>query len=292
MTIPNKVPKTIANIKLKTIIVDDEPLALQLLRSKLNKQENIEVIAECKNGREAIKAIHDYSPDLVFLDIQMPGIDGFGVIEKLQADILPLIIFATAYEQYALEAFDVNAVDYILKPIDEEYIQRAVSRAVERFEKKSIESEPMEQSPIEQKSNIIGAIATINKHNTPALTPNSKSTSCNVGDLEHKIVIKDRDGMTLLKQSDIEWIDAAGDYTCLHVNGVTHIKRCPLKTLLNELDPTIFKRVHRSTIVNLNYIKKVIPHTKGEYFLQLGEFDQIKVSRNYCKTIKSYLSNN
>ncbi len=302
MTISKTIPNNVSNKRLKTIIVDDEPLALQLLRSKLNKQENIEIIAECKNGREAIKAIHDYSPDLVFLDIQMPGIDGFGVIEKLQADILPLIIFATAYEQYALEAFDVHAVDYILKPIDEEHVQRAVSRAVERFEKKSVEQNsmehspiehsPIEHSPIEQKSNIIGAIATINKHSSPEVSRDTESTTNSIGDLEHKIVIKDRDGMTLLKQSDIEWIDAAGDYTCLHVNGVTHIKRCPLKTLLNELDPTIFKRVHRSTIVNLNYIKKVIPHTKGEYFLQLGEFDQIKVSRNYCKTIKSYLMNN
>ncbi|WP_019026145.1 LytR/AlgR family response regulator transcription factor [Colwellia piezophila] len=278
---------TISNKRLKTIIVDDEPLALQLLRSKLNKQKNIEIIAECKNGREAIKAIHDYSPDLVFLDIQMPGIDGFGVIEKLQADILPLIIFATAYEQYALEAFDVHAVDYILKPIDEEHIQRAVSRAVSRFENKSAA-----QNIMEQKSKIIGAIATINNHGSQTVTGDTHSSPYSIGDLEHKIVIKDRDGMTLLKQSEIEWIDAAGDYTCLHVKGVTHIKRCPLKTLLNELDPTIFKRVHRSTIVNLNYIKKVIPHTKGEYFLQLGEFDQIKVSRNYCKTIKSYLMNN
>ena len=103
-------------------------------------------------------------------------------------------------------------------------------------------------------------------------------------------MIKDRDDITLLKQADIEWVDAAGDYVCLHAEGVTHIKRCTLKKLLDDLDPSMFKRVHRSTIVNLNYIQKVIPHTKGEFFLKLGEYDQVKVSRNYREVIKSFLT--
>ena len=270
--------------RLQTIIVDDEPLALQLLRSKLNKLANINIIAECKNGREAIAAIHQFSPDLVFLDIEMPGIDGFGVIKKLQADIIPLIIFTTAYQQYAIKAFDVHAVDYILKPIDEQHIQRAISRAVQRFTNKFVD----------QKYNIIDAINTINKHaqlkESQVVSGDADKTNNSIRELEHKIVIKDREGMTLLKQSDIEWVDAAGDYTCLHVGGVTHIKRCPLKNLLTELDSTLFKQVHRSTIVNLNYIKKVIPHTKGEYFLELGEYDQIKVSRSYRQVIKNYLA--
>jgi two-component system LytT family response regulator len=270
--------------RLQTIIVDDEPLALQLLRSKLNKLANINIIAECKNGREAIAAIHQFSPDLVFIDIEMPGIDGFGVIKKLQADIIPLIIFTTAYQQYAIKAFDVHAVDYILKPIDEQHIQRAISRAVQRFTNKFVD----------QKYNIIDAINTINKHallkESQVVSGDADKTNNSIRELEHKIVIKDREGMTLLKQSDIEWVDAAGDYTCLHVGGVTHIKRCPLKNLLTELDSTLFKQVHRSTIVNLNYIKKVIPHTKGEYFLVLGEYDQIKVSRSYRQVIKNYLA--
>lgn len=284
-------------IKLKTIIVDDEPLALKLLRVKLNKHPEIEIIAECQNGREAIAATLKLAPDLIFLDIQMPGVDGFGVIKKLQTDVVPLVIFVTAYEQYALDAFDVNAVDYILKPIEDDYIHRAINRAIARFN---------QNSGKENKARIISAIDSINKveeshqqMQTPVLCTNDytngstgSSSSINTTALERKIVIKDRDGITLLKQPDIEWVDAAGDYTCLHVAGVTHIKRCTLKDLLTDLDPKIFKRVHRSTIVNLNYIKKVIPHTKGEYFLQLGEFDQIKVSRNYKEAIKSYLINN
>jgi two-component system LytT family response regulator len=286
--------------KLKALIVDDDPLALMLLREKLNKYPNISIIAECKNGREAIAATLELAPDLIFLDIKMPEIDGFGVIKKLQTDILPLIIFVTAYKQHAFDAFDVNAVDYIIKPIEDTYLQRAISRAIVRFNQKS---------PTEIKAKIISAIDSINvyennsEHDTPCLRShydgthdvthfsNGVNQGINVNNLDRKIIIKDRDSITLLKQLDIEWIDAAGDYTCLHVGGVTHIKRCTLKDLLIDLDPEIFKRVHRSTIVNLNYVTKVIPHTKGEYFLLLGEFDQIKVSRKYREIIKHYLVN-
>lgn len=286
--------------KLKALIVDDDPLALMLLREKLNKYHNISIIAECKNGREAIAATLELAPDLIFLDIKMPEIDGFGVIKKLQTDILPLIIFVTAYKQHAFDAFDVNAVDYIIKPIEDTYLQRAISRAIVRFNQKS---------PTEIKAKIISAIDSINvyennsEQDTPCLRSHYDGThnvthfsnginqGINVNNLDRKIIIKDRDSITLLKQLDIEWIDAAGDYTCLHVGGVTHIKRCTLKDLLIDLDPEIFKRVHRSTIVNLNYVTKVIPHTKGEYFLLLGEFEQIKVSRKYREIIKHYLVN-
>ncbi len=269
--------------KLRALIIDDEPLALNILRAKLEKIPEIEIIAECKNGREAIETTLDLTPDLIFLDIQMPGIDGFGVIERLQTEIVPLVIFTTAYEQYALDAFEVHAVDYVLKPIDDERIQVAVDRAVERFDK---------GEKLENKARIIGAIDTINERRKKSNESDSskEDKTSQFEKLERKIVVKDRDETTLLKQTDIEWIDAAGDYVCLHVKGVTHIKRCTLKSLLDDLDSNVFKRVHRSTIVNLNFIKKIIPHTKGEFFLKLGEYDQVKVSRNYCKAIKSYLS--
>lgn len=273
--------------KLKAIIVDDEPLALKLLRSKLNKFAELEIIAECKNGREAIQATMDLAPDILFLDIQMPGIDGFGVIKKLQTDVVPMVVFTTAFEQYALDAFDVHAVDYILKPIDEEHLQRAVNRALSRFARGESGN---------NKTNIIGAIDSINERENASLRfpLSSEHNDGQVGsvgsNVERKVVIKDRDDITLLKQSEIEWVDAAGDYVCLHAEGVTHIKRSTLKSLLEELDPTIFKRVHRSTIVNLNFIQKVIPHTKGEFFLKLGEYDQVKVSRNYRDVIKNFLT--
>jgi len=270
-------------IKLKTLIVDDEPLALKLLRAKLNKIADIEIVGECKNGREAIAATLDLAPDLIFLDIQMPGLNGFDVVKGLQSDILPLIIFTTAYEQYALDAFDVHAVDYILKPIDDERILRAVQRAQERLE--GLDSQ-------DNKPRILGAIDSINQRENTVFPTNrrlSDQPSSNQF-VDKKIVIKDRDEITILKQSDIEWVDAAGDYVCLHSQGETHIKRSTLKELLAELDENVFKRVHRSTIVNLNFIDKVIPHTKGEFFLLLGEFEKIKVSRNYKDSIKHFLS--
>lgn len=268
-------------IKLKTLIVDDEPLALRLLRAKLNKIVEIEIVGECKNGREAVAATLDLAPDLIFLDIQMPGLNGFDVVKGIQSDILPLIVFTTAYEQYALDAFDVQAVDYILKPIDDERIVRAVQRAVQRL------------NMTEQLSNkrpILGAIDAIN-HKDSVVTEVTKSPTLHhlSSVVERKVVIKDRDEITILKQSEIEWVDAAGDYVCLHAQGETHIKRSTLKELLDELDSSIFKRVHRSTIVNLNFIEKVIPHTKGEFFLQLSEFEKIKVSRNYKDAIKHFL---
>jgi two-component system LytT family response regulator len=269
-------------IKLKTLIVDDEPLARKLLRAKLNKIAEIDIIGECENGRQAISFTLDMAPDLIFLDIQMPGIDGLEVVKSLQSDVLPMIVFTTAYEQYALDAFDVYAVDYILKPIDDERIARAVKRAVDRsgFQEKQY-----------SKPRIIEAINDINQQDTDSLQVTQTNTAQPPNRVvERKVVIKERDEITILKQSDIEWVDAAGDYVCLHADGETHIKRSTLKELLAELDENIFKRVHRSTIVNLNFIEKVIPHTKGEFFLQLGEFDKIKVSRNYKDAIKHFLA--
>ena len=268
--------------KLRTLIVDDEPLALKLLRAKLGKVKAIEIVGECKNGREAIAATLDLAPDIIFLDIQMPGLDGFDVVKRLQSDVLPLIVFTTAYEQYALDAFDVHAVDYILKPIDDERIVRAVLRAQERLD--GVDGQ-------DNKPRILGAIDSINQRQNSEQVANKSlpGTLSTDAFVDKKVVIKDRDEITILKQSEIEWVDAAGDYVCLHAQGQTHIKRSTLKELLTELDENIFKRVHRSTIVNLNFIDKVIPHTKGEFFLLLGEFEKIKVSRNYKDAIKHFL---
>lgn len=267
---------------LTAVIVDDEPLALKLLASKLAQSSNVEVVGQGRNGRQAIDLIMDLSPDMVFLDIEMPGLNGFDVVKQLQSDVLPLIVFTTAYEQYAVDAFEIHAVDYILKPIDETRINRAIERALER--KNAIETD-------ENKTRIIGAIDSINHHHVAQPKVQTEIASrINASVVDAKVVIKDRDEITVLKQSDIKWVDAAGDYVCVHVDGETHIKRSTMKELLEELDDTMFKRIHRSTIVNLNFIEKVIPHTKGEFFLKLGEFERVKVSRNYKEAIKSFLT--
>ncbi|MBO9488872.1 response regulator transcription factor [Endozoicomonas sp. G2_1] len=274
--------------QLKTVIVDDEPLAIKLLKSKLSSIADIDVVAECANGREAIAAVLAHTPDLVFLDIQMPGMNGFEVVKNLQADVLPLIVFVTAYEKYALDAFDLHAVDYVLKPIDAERVERAVQRALTRLHGENIDAI--------RKESVIGAIdkiaqkVNLDEDSEPEQSTNFSSLGSN--SQERKIIVKDRDAIVLLEQKDIEWIDAAGDYMCLHVGGITHIMRSTMKHLLDELDPHMFKRIHRSTIVNLSFIKRIIPHTKGECFLELNEFDRIKVSRNYRDVIQQFLLEN
>ncbi len=268
---------------LKTIVVDDEPLARRLMVSFLEEIPDIDVVAECVNGREAIEKVLELAPDLMFLDIKMPGLNGFEVIKKIQPELLPMVIFCTAFERYALDAFDVHAVDYIVKPLDEQRLQLAVKRAQARHQE--------EIHTGENKSALLGAIDDItNKVAARAHVRETADSTTSLAGLEKKITIKDRDSIKLIKVGNIAWIDAAGDYMCVHADGETHIMRCTMKQLLEDLDETVFKRVHRSTIVNLSCIEEVIPHTKGEYFLQIENGERIKVSRNYRDSIKSFLA--
>jgi len=268
--------------KLRTIIVDDEPLARRLLQASLEEIPEVEVIAECQNGREAVEATLEHNPDLMFLDIQMPGMNGFDVVKALQADAMPMVVFSTAYEQYALDAFDVHAVDYILKPLEEERLQRAVQRAMDRYQASAAGDD--------NKTPLIGAIDDIAQKVKAGGVTAERPAAETVLSGPKKIAIKDSDTVTLVPETDIDWVDAAGDYMCVHVKGKTHIMRCTMKELLNKLDPSLFKRVHRSTIANLQRIEQVTPHTKGEYFLYLDCGERLKVSRNYRGAIKSFLS--
>jgi len=270
-------------VKLRTIIVDDESLARKLMLSCLKELPEIEVLAECANGREAVAAVLSLEPDLMFLDIRMPGLNGFEVIKKIQPEILPMVIFCTAYERYALDAFDIHAVDYIVKPLDEQRLHLAVKRALARYQEDVYSGE--------NKAFLLGAIDAIasNVEERDAVDEKARNVSL-TSDPERKITIKDRDSIKLIKVDSIAWVDAAGDYMCVHAEGETHIMRCTMTQLLAELDADVFKRVHRSTIVNLSCIEEVIPLSKGEYFLQIDNGERIKVSRNYRDTIKSFLN--
>ena len=269
--------------KLKVIVVDDELLARRLMLSYLKEIPEIEILAECTNGREAVTAVLELEPDLMFLDISMPGLNGFEVINKIQPELLPMVIFCTAFERYALDAFDVHAVDYIVKPLDDQRLNLAVKRALARH---------LEELHFgDNKASLLGAIDAITSNVTERVPMKEKAGNVSLpADPERKITIKDRDSIKLIKVDNIAWVDAAGDYMCVHAEGETHIMRCTMKHLLEELDRTVFKRVHRSTIVNLNCIEEVIPHTKGEYFLKLDNGERIKVSRNYRGAIKSFLT--
>ena len=270
-------------VKLRTVIVDDEPLALGVLKSWLMEFPEIELVAECKNGREAIDATLELNPDLMFLDIQMPGKNGFEVVKELQNDIMPMVVFVTTHQQYALDAFDLHAVDYVPKPLDEERLQRAVKRAIERYEASQLLGD--------NKIPVIGAIDSI-------LERAEFKDSVEVAEDVHesssskKIAINDSGKMVLVDVSDIEWVDAAGDYMCVHANSNTHIMRSTLKELLNKLDQDVFMRIHRSTIVNLDRVQEIKHHAKGDYFLTLTCGERLKISRNYNDIVKAFRERN
>lgn len=251
------------------------------MRSMLSDLEQIELIAECRNGREAVAAVQGFSPDLLLLDIKMPGMSGFDVVRELQADIMPMVIFCTAYQRYALDAFDLHAVDYLLKPVDEGRLQRAVARAWQRSEPDAAE---------QNKAPLIGAIDEI-AHKVASRGSGSAASQPNGDGVtdSRKLAIKDGDSTVLVAIDEIDWIDAAGDYMCVHARGETHIMRSTLKHLMSRLDPEKFKRIHRSTVVNLERITRATPLQKGEYMLDIDCGEQLKVSRNYRQEIKLFL---
>ena len=271
--------------RLRTIIVDDEPLARRLLRSMLGERGEIELIADCKNGREAIAAVRELEPDLMFLDIKMPGLNGFDVVKELQSDIMPMVVFCTAFQRYALDAFDLHAVDYLLKPIDGSRMERAVARAVQRYEAK--------RTLGDNKTPLVGAIDEIaRKVSGRAQASSGSGADEDALAANRKLAIKDHESTVLVAIDDIDWVDAAGDYMCIHVKGETHIMRSTLKNLMARLDQEKFKRIHRSTIVNLDRIVKATPLQKGEYLLDLDCEERLKVSRNYRHEIKMFLAGN
>jgi len=255
-----------------TLIVDDEALARRGLQLRLDKYEDVNIVGQCANGREALAAIPELDPDLLFLDIQMPGVDGFDVVRQLQGDDMPLVIFATAFDQYAIKAFDVHAIDYILKPVDEEHLDRALQRAREQLSQKSDASD--KQRLLEVIGDITGkAPAEMEMWLDEGMEVPKK--------YPEKIAIKDAGEISLVPVADIEWVDAAGDYMCLHAAGVIHIMRITMKQLESQLDPTLFQRVHRSTLVNLNRVEKICSHINGEYHLILNGGERLKMSRSY-----------
>jgi two-component system LytT family response regulator len=268
--------------RLRTAIVDDEPLSRRLMRSLLEEMSEIDLVAECSNGREAIEITREITPDLLILDIQMPGVSGFDVVKELQADLMPMVIFCTAYQRYAMDAFDLHAVDYVLKPVDATRLRRAVARALQRL--------LAADESTQYKAPLVGAIDDIAKK-VVGRTDAGRGASSSEENLlaDRKIAIKDHDSTILVDIDEIDWVDAAGDYMCVHVKGDTFIMRSTLKNLMSRLDPDKFKRIHRSTVVNLDRISKATPLHKGEYILELDCDEKLKVSRNYRQAIKLFL---
>ncbi len=263
---------------IRTILVDDEPLATQGLQLRLAAHEDVEIIDTCVNGREAIRSIKTHKPDLVFLDIQMPGFDGFSVVQGMMEVEPPLFVFVTAYSDHALKAFEADAVDYLMKPVEETRLADTLDRVRQRLaEKRGVEE-------VDRLKEVIAEIAPDSVEN---LADGGDQVSANR--FEKLINIKDRGQIFRVDVDTIERIDAAGDYMCIYTGDNTLILRETMKDLEKRLDPRRFQRVHRSTIVNLDLVKEVKPHTNGECFLVLQSNAQVKVSRSYRDVVARFV---
>ncbi|MEO6153575.1 MAG: LytTR family DNA-binding domain-containing protein [Croceibacterium sp.] len=261
---------------IRTLLVDDEKLAIQGLQLRLEPFPDVEVIGTCANGREAIRAIKTEKPDLVFLDIQMPGFDGFSVVKGVMELEPPLFVFVTAYEEHAIRAFQANAVNYLMKPVDTDELADTLDRVRTRLaEKRSAEE-------AEKLKDVLAEVA-------PDAMDNMPTEDENIGRYEKMINIKDRGQIFRVDIESIEHIEAAGDYMCIYTGDNSLILRETMKDLERRLDPRVFQRVHRSTIVNLDQVKQVKPHTNGECFLVLGSGAEVKVSRSYRDVVARFV---
>src|SRR3984957_13914691 len=232
--------------RIRALVVDDEPLARSNLTVLLRRDPEIEVVRECGSGVEALAEIRGSKPDLVFLDVQMPECDGFDVLEMLGGELPPAVVFVTAYDQYALRAFEAGALDYLLKPFDNARFERALGRAKERI--------------------------ALYKGSPPKMD---------------SLVIRGAGQVIFIKISDIDWIEAADYYACLHVRAKAHLLRRRMSDLERELDQAVFCRIHRSSIVNLNRIRGLEINEDGEYEVVLDTGTRLRLSRRYRKQLQS-----
>ncbi len=244
--------------KLRVVIVDDEPPARALLRDYLAAHDDVEVVAECANGFEAVKQVGDRRPDVVFLDIQMPKLDGFEVLELL--DPGPLVVFVTAYDEHALRAFEVNAVDYLLKPYGRERLSEALERVRERRRRVPPPAAP---SPVRLAA--------------AARAP---------GTWAERVLVKDGSQVTVIPVDRIDWVEAQDDYVAIHAEGKSHLKTQTLSELAEALDPARFVRVHRSHLVNVERIARIEPYAKDSRVAILKDGREIPVSRSGYARLK------
>lgn len=257
-------PLSTNSVRLRVLIVDDEPLARQILRKRLQGHSEVEIVGECENGHEAIAGIEKFAPDLVFLDIQMPEVDGFAVLEACQQNQLPHIIFVTAYDQFAVQAFEIHALDYILKPFDKERFEQALARA-----KRQIKGEKISES-----SERILALLADNKARPEYI---------------ERLIIKAEGRVFFLKIDEIEWIEAQGNYVSLHAGKKQHMFREAISNLEAQLDPRKFQRIQRSAIVNIEHIRELQPWFRGDYRVILRDGTQLKLSHRYRENLDKYL---
>ena len=262
--------------RLRTLLVDDEALSRRGLELRLRMAGDIEIVGQCTNGREALGAIRDLRPDLVFLDIQMPGLSGFDVLAELQPHELPMIVFVTAYDRFAVQAFEARAIDYVLKPVDDARLAATLTHVRELVEQRTAVAERNQLVNLLAELRGSGEIEPSSNPMAPTQTPTW-------------LPIRNGRETVRVPVEAIEWVDAAGDYLCIHASGHTHILRATMREMETLLDPRLFQRVHRSTIVNLTRVKSLRAHMNGEYFLRLEGGQELKLSRTYRDKVEYFL---
>ena len=263
---------------IRTILVDDEKLAIQGLQLRLQPFEDIEIVATCQNGREAIRKIKTLKPDLVFLDIQMPGFDGFSVVQGVMDIDPPLFVFVTAYSEHAIKAFEADAIDYLMKPVEPERLADTMDRVRTRLS---------ERRGVEEVERLRSVITEVAPDAAGELVSGDEDMASSR--FEKLINVKDRGQIFRVDVDSIERIEAAGDYMCIYTADNSLILRETMKDLEKRLDPRVFQRVHRSWIVNLNQVRQVKPHTNGECFLVLESGADVKVSRSYRDVVARFV---
>jgi two-component system LytT family response regulator len=249
---------------IRTMIVDDEPIAREGVRRQLSRESDVEIVAECGDGLAAVEAIRELMPDLVFLDVQMPGMDGFEVVRAAGVETMPAVVFVTAYDKYALQAFEVNAVDYLLKPFDGERFQKAFQRARAQIESRTAEM-------IKAKLQAL----------LECIRPQQRYLE--------RLVVKAAGRIFFLPVSEIDWIESADNYINLHCGRESHLMRETLSGLETKLNPEEFLRIRHSAIVNLKRIKELRPLFKGEYDIVLHNGVKLTTSRRYRSRFENLL---
>lgn len=245
--------------KIQAVIVDDEPLALKRISELLKKDQEIEIVAKCKNGKEAIKEINAKRPQLVFLDIQMPEIVGFEVLKNLDADLHISVIFVTAYDEFALKAFEVNAVDYLLKPFKNERFYESIERAKQDIR-------------LNRKTDFEALLETVE----------TKKTTIS------RLMVKSSGRYLFLKTEEIDWIESAGNYVRIHFGKDNYLTRETMINMEKKLDPNIFFRIHRSLIINVDKIKEIEQWFHGDYQITMYNGKKLTMSRNYKEILSMF----
>ena len=254
--------------QLTAIIVDDEQLARDSLRIALSQDEGMRIVAECVNGNQAVESIRQYWPDVVFLDIEMPGVDGFGVIQQIGVEAMPAVVFVTAFHAHALHAFDVHAADYLLKPFDDRRLREAIAKVRKR----------MASSEIGEAERRLTAILRELGRDTlreVAKPPEARWAT--------RFTVRTEEKALIFHARDVDWFEADGNYVWLHVRKEKHRLRTSLRSLIEQLDNRQFVRIHKSTVVNLDRVREVQPWFGGDYVAILTDGRQLKVSRTFAQ---------